>query len=63
MHFLNTNRKSNGLPNYLRYQDKGSSNSDEICNFYADHFKSNINLSLTDIESSLLSSDENTYID
>ena len=65
----------------MHYQDKGSSNPDEICNFFADHLKSvysefsiqsvdfsylklsDFNLSLTDIESTLLSLVENTSID
>ena len=66
----------------MRYVDKGSSYSDDICNFFAYNFKyvysdfalhfpyleqifniSYMNLSLTDIESSLLSLDKNTSID
>ena len=39
-HFIDTKIKWNCLPSCMRYLDKASSNSDEICNFFADHFRS-----------------------
>ena len=38
--FLNSKRKSNGLPSFMHYNEIGSSNTTEICNLFADFFKS-----------------------
>lgn len=38
--FVNTKRKSNGLPSYMSYSGIGSSDTNQICNFFADYFKS-----------------------
>ena len=64
-HFIG---KSIGLPNYMRYLDNGSSNSDVTFSRITSNMKqifniSNRNLSQTDIESSLLSLVDNTSID
>lgn len=38
--FLNAKRKSNGLPSYMTYSGNGSSETQQICNYFADYFKS-----------------------
>lgn len=39
-HFINSKRKSNGLPTYMYYLDHGSTNTNEICNLFAKYFMS-----------------------
>lgn len=54
--FVNSKRKSNGLPSYMFYCGNGSSEPTEICNLFADFFKSvyssdcNMNNFHTDLE-------------
>ena len=38
--FINSKRKSNGLPSYMFYLDNDSSDTSVICNLFADYFKS-----------------------
>ena len=37
--FINSKRKFNGLPSYMRYLGNGSSDTTVICNLFADYFK------------------------
>ena len=54
--FVNSKRKSNGMPTFMTYSGKESSDNQEICNLFADYFKSvytehsNGNTSFSDCE-------------